>query len=44
MRKIKLLKTFKKDYNKVKKQQWNLEAIDETIKILKISLYRIDRH
>lgn len=34
MRKIKLLKTFKKDYNKVKKQQWNLEAIDETIKIL----------
>ncbi|MCH5322833.1 MAG: type II toxin-antitoxin system YafQ family toxin [Helicobacter sp.] len=34
MRKINLFNTFRKDYNKVKKQQWDLEAIDETIKIL----------
>lgn len=31
MRKIELLTSFKKDYEKVKKQQWNLKAIDELI-------------
>lgn len=35
MRKINLFRTFKKDYEKVKKQQWDLQAITDTIAILK---------
>lgn len=35
MRKINLLATFKKDYDKIKKQNWDLEAVNKTIIDLK---------
>ncbi|EAL2106126.1 type II toxin-antitoxin system YafQ family toxin, partial [Campylobacter coli] len=31
MRKINLLRSFKKDYEKVKKQSWDLNTIDDVI-------------
>lgn len=34
MRKINLLRSFKKDYEKVKKQSWDLNTIDDVIQCL----------
>ncbi|EAI7060433.1 type II toxin-antitoxin system mRNA interferase toxin, RelE/StbE family [Campylobacter coli] len=34
MRKINLLRSFKKDYEKVKKQSWDLNIIDDVIQCL----------